>query len=108
MTSEQKNEGPMTCAEFQEHMPELYGAGHSLSAHEHVQNCENCAALVRDLEYIAEQARFLLPIHDPSPKVWENISASIFPEGSSERGEDDPRRVRRRTRNLGRFRRCRP
>jgi hypothetical protein len=32
---------------------------------------------VRDLEYIASQARLLLPIHDPSPAVWDNIQQAI-------------------------------
>lgn len=67
----------MTCAEFQETLPELFEAQHDLSAHEHLKSCENCAALVRDLEYIASQARLLLPIHDPSPGVWENIQQAI-------------------------------
>ena len=35
------------------------------------------AALVRDLEYIASQARLLLPIHDPSPAVWDNIQQAL-------------------------------
>jgi len=33
--------------------------------------------LVRDLEYIAQQAKLLLPIHDPSPGVWDNIRSAI-------------------------------
>lgn len=70
-------EKAMTCAEFQETLPELFEAQSDLSAHEHLKGCENCAALVRDLEYIASQARLLLPIHDPSPAVWENIQQAI-------------------------------
>ena len=67
----------MTCAEFQEKLPELFEAQADLSAQEHLKGCENCAALVRDLEYIAQQARLLLPIHDPSPAVWEHIQKAI-------------------------------
>jgi predicted anti-sigma-YlaC factor YlaD len=67
----------MTCAEFQEKLPELFEAQADLSAQEHLKSCENCAALVRDLEYIAQQARLLLPIHDPSPAVWEHIQKAI-------------------------------
>ena len=67
----------MTCAEFQDVLPELFEAHSDLSGHEHLKSCENCAALVRDLEYIASQARLLLPIHDPSPAVWDNIQQAL-------------------------------
>lgn len=71
----------MTCAEFQEKLPELFEAQADLSAQDHLKTCENCAALVRDLEYIAAQARLLLPIHDPSPAVWEHIQKAIHKDG---------------------------
>ncbi|MBT9330526.1 hypothetical protein D0Y96_005675 [Acidipila sp. 4G-K13] len=67
----------MTCAEFQESLPELFETHTDLTTHEHLKSCENCAALVRDLEYIASQAKLLLPIHDPSPGVWNNIQSAI-------------------------------
>jgi hypothetical protein len=67
----------MTCAEFQGTLPELFESQADLSAQDHLKTCENCAALVRDLEYIASQAKLLLPMHDPSPAVWENIQQAI-------------------------------
>ena len=67
----------MTCAEFQETLPELFEAHVDLKDQDHLRTCENCAALVRDLEYIASQARLLLPIHDPSPAVWDHIQKAI-------------------------------
>lgn len=70
----------MTCTEFQDTLPELFESQSDLSGHEHLKTCENCAALVRDLEYIASQARLLLPIHDPSPAVWDNIQQAIRQE----------------------------
>jgi hypothetical protein len=70
----------MTCAEFQEKLPELFETHADLSTDEHLKSCENCAALVRDLEYIASQAKLLLPIHDPSPAVWNNIQSAIREE----------------------------
>lgn len=74
-------EKTMTCAEFQEALPELFEKQSDLSAHDHLKSCENCAALVRDLEYIASQARLLLlPIHDPSPAVWDHIQQAIRQE----------------------------
>lgn len=71
----------MTCAEFQDCLPELFESGKNLSSEEHLKTCENCAALVRDLEYIAQQAKLLLPLHDPSPAVWDNIQTAIQHDG---------------------------
>ena len=70
----------MTCAEFQDQLPELFESGADLKEQEHLKTCEQCSALVRDLEYIAQQAKLLLPIHDPSPAVWENIQTSLSSE----------------------------
>ncbi|MDE1177624.1 MAG: hypothetical protein PW789_13620 [Edaphobacter sp.] len=87
MTSHnEKNDSPMTCAEFQEHLPELFAAGSEGAMDdpkllEHLKTCENCSALVRDLQYIADQARQLLePTHDPSDNVWEKIKNSMAAE----------------------------
>jgi hypothetical protein len=70
----------MTCSEFQDALPELFETQADLSGQEHLKSCENCAALVRDLQYIASQARLLLPIHDPSPEVWDHIQQAIRQE----------------------------
>ena len=70
-------EKTMTCSEFQDVLPELFESQADLSGHDHLKTCENCAALVRDLQYIASQAKLLLPIHDPSPAVWDNIQQAI-------------------------------
>ncbi|HSY03348.1 MAG TPA: hypothetical protein VK819_14395 [Acidobacteriaceae bacterium] len=67
----------MTCSEFQDTIPDLFEAHADLNAQEHIKACENCAALVRDLEYIASQAKLLLPMHDPSPAVWNNIQQAL-------------------------------
>lgn len=80
----------MTCADFQERLPELFETKADLSADEHLKTCENCAALVRDLEYIAQQAKLLLPIHDPSPGVWENIRTAIRNEPGPKGGPSKP------------------
>jgi hypothetical protein len=68
---------PMTCEEFQDQLPGLFESGAPLKEQEHLKTCEQCSALVSDLEYIAQQAKLLLPIHDPSPAVWENIQTSL-------------------------------
>jgi hypothetical protein len=67
----------MTCEQFQDQLPELFESGADLGSQEHLKSCEQCSALVRDLEYIAQQAKLLLPIHDPSPAVWDNIQATL-------------------------------
>lgn len=67
----------LTCAEFQQQLPELFESGIDLNQHPHLLDCENCAALVRDLQYIAQQAKLLLPIQDPSPTVWTKIRNAL-------------------------------
>ena len=76
-----QNGKTMTCAEFQDKLPELFESGNDLSKEQHLERCETCSALVRDLEYIAQQAKLLLPLRDPSPAVWENIQSAIHNDG---------------------------
>jgi hypothetical protein len=70
-----------SCAEFQELLPELMESGGVSADAAHLRTCANCAELVRDLNYIAEQAKLLLPMRDPSPQVWNNIEQSMRSEG---------------------------
>ena len=56
----------MSCAEFQAQLPELIGSGADARAHPHIQSCELCRALLADLETIAEAARQLFPVEEPS------------------------------------------
>ena len=65
------------CGTFQDRLPQLFESETDFSQEDHLKTCENCAELVRDLNYIAQQAKLLLPIHDPSPAVWENIKSSM-------------------------------
>ncbi len=74
------NETTVDCAVFQDQLPSLFESGEDLAGQEHLKTCENCSSLVRDLEYIAQQAKLLLPIHDPSPAVWENIQDALKKE----------------------------
>jgi hypothetical protein len=82
----------MSCSEFQEKLPELFAASEGSlddpTLRSHLDTCEKCSALVRDLQYIAEQARQLLqPVEEePSDDVWKKIQESIHsepPRGSS-------------------------
>ena len=74
----------MTQSQFEEHLPELFATSNGrisddpsltrfLDAH------PDCAALVRDLEYIADAARSLLEpaIAEPSDSVWNSIQGKL-------------------------------
>ncbi len=65
------------CAAFQQRLPQLFEAEADFSNEPHLRTCDNCAELVRDLQYIAQQAKLLMPIHDPAPAVWENIKTAL-------------------------------
>jgi hypothetical protein len=93
MTSQKSNsKSPVTlsCAEFQEQLPDLFASGgngvpEDPSLVEHLKTCDNCSALVRDLQYIADQASLLLqPTLEPSDNVWKRIQEGM----DSERAQD--------------------
>jgi hypothetical protein len=66
------------CARFQASMPERIGAGADLQSDPHMLTCERCRSLVRELEYIAEAARQLIPVEqEPPDKLWANIQLAI-------------------------------
>jgi hypothetical protein len=71
----------MTCAEFQKVLPEIIDGGGSEEQQEHLRTCPVCADLVADLRYIAEMAKLLVPMEDPSPRVWNGIELGIEREG---------------------------
>lgn len=88
----------MTPAEFEEYLPELFEAGGGkISEDPRFTNFfkanPNCAALVSDLETIAEQAKSLFePTGDgtgtePSDAVWSNI-ASKLKDGAGKEDEE--------------------
>ncbi|MGZ4879288.1 MAG: hypothetical protein ACXVIO_13980 [Candidatus Angelobacter sp.] len=71
----------MNCQQFQETLPYIIESGGGGEDEAHLQTCPSCASLVQDLRYIAEQAKLLLPMHDPNPRVWTNIEQSLKREG---------------------------
>jgi hypothetical protein len=71
----------MNCQQFQELLPYIIESGGKDEDESHLQTCPACASLVQDLRYIAEQAKLLLPMHDPNPRVWNNIEQSLQREG---------------------------
>jgi predicted anti-sigma-YlaC factor YlaD len=79
MTSDPKT---MSCEEFQSQLSELIGSGANLEDHPHLQNCDLCRQLIRELETIAEAARQLFPIQQPEDNLWERIESAIKKEDS--------------------------
>jgi hypothetical protein len=71
----------MNCQQFQEVLPYIIESGGKVDEETHLQQCPACAELVEELRYIADQAKLLLPLHDPNPRVWTNIEQSLQREG---------------------------
>ncbi len=75
----------MSVAEFEQYLPELFASGETGRLSEDPRLAKflganpNCAALVHDLETIAETAKSLLvPDQDePSDEVWSNIAKKL-------------------------------
>jgi hypothetical protein len=71
----------MTCAEFQKVLPYIIESGGNLEEEDHLKTCPICSDLVRDLRYIADQAKLLVPMEDPNPRVWDGIQKSLEKDG---------------------------
>jgi hypothetical protein len=72
----------MTPADFEKYLPEFFanGDGHVSTdprLQKFLKNHPDCAALVRDLEAIADQARSLFEPRDPGEAVWNNIQKKL-------------------------------
>jgi hypothetical protein len=80
----------MTVAQFEEYLPELFAAGGGKVSEDQrfkkfLGANPDCAALVSDLETIAEHAKSLFePTHDPSDSVWSNIASKLKEESAGE------------------------
>ncbi len=76
----------MTPADFEKYLPDFFanGDGH-VSTDPRLQtflkNNPDCAALVRDLEAIADQARSLFEPSDPGDGVWTGIQDKLKLQG---------------------------
>ena len=80
----------MTPADFENYLPEIFANGDGrVSTDPRLQtflkNNPDCAALVRDLEAIADQARSLFEPTDPGDSVWTGIQDKLKLQDS----EDD-------------------
>ena len=72
----------MTPADFEQYLPDFFanGDGHVSTdprLQTFLQNNPDCAALVRDLEAIADQARSLFEPTEPSDAVWTEIQKKM-------------------------------
>jgi hypothetical protein len=73
--------------EFERYLPELFANGDGKVSQDprlkdFLARNPDCAALVSDLETIAETAKSLFaPVGDPSDKVWSNIQSKLREEG---------------------------
>jgi hypothetical protein len=76
-----RGEREMTCKEFQSDLPFIIDSGGNAEHQEHLKTCHVCSDLVADLKYIAEQAKLLVPMEDPAPRVWEGIQKTLHREG---------------------------
>jgi hypothetical protein len=76
-----EDENYMNCQKFQEVLPYIIESGGNEEEEAHLRTCPHCAELVQDLKYIATQAKLLLPMHDPSPRVWAGIEQSLHSQG---------------------------
>jgi len=56
-------------------------SGTSAEQRAHLRNCPECAKLVADLLVIACSAGDLRAAHEPHPRVWKSIEASLRREG---------------------------
>lgn len=84
----------MTPADFEQYLPELFLTGGKISKDPRLARFlaanPDCAALVRDLETIAETAKSLFePSHEPSDAVWSNIASKLQEESADDGGVSD-------------------
>lgn len=71
----------MTCADFQKVLPDIIEIGGTAEQEAHLKSCQVCTDLVADLRYIAEAAKMLVPMEEPSPGVWTGIEKALEKEG---------------------------
>ncbi|HEX9199030.1 MAG TPA: hypothetical protein VF865_05690 [Acidobacteriaceae bacterium] len=88
--------------EFENYLPDLFATGNGKVSQDprlkkFLSQHPDCAALVSDLETIADTARSLFePVEDPSDKVWSNIQSKLREEaalGPRDDGEDEVREI---------------
>jgi hypothetical protein len=90
----------MKAEEFESVLPDLFASGSGKVSSDprlakFLAANPDCAALVRDLETIAEHARSLFePVEDPSDSVWSGIQSKLRQEPGFAFPDDDPDEVK--------------
>ena len=77
----------MTCAEFEEVLPDLLEGSRSLEIEAHLKACPQCAELVSDLRAITEECKLLRASEEPPAEVWHSIESTLRAEGIIRRHE---------------------
>jgi hypothetical protein len=87
----------MECEKVQQRAHEAVENGQSfVDEDKHLETCPACAALVQDLQYIAQQAKLLLPLHNPDSEARFVLEAGVDQENLLQsRQRSDRRRVSR-------------
>lgn len=86
--------------EFEQYLPDLFATGNGKVSQDprlkkFLTQHPDCAALVSDLETIAETARSLFePVADPSDNVWKNIQSKLREESAIGPLDDDEEALR--------------
>jgi hypothetical protein len=80
----------MTCAEFEQVLPDLMDGAHNLEVEAHLNSCPKCWELVSDLRAITDECKLLRSSEEPSPQVWNSIESALRREGLIR--ENEPRR----------------
>ena len=72
----------LSCKQFEDQLPDLVDGGEwSVDQRAHGMNCSSCTSLVEDLRQIAQEAPELAAMHEPSPRVWQELRKSLLAEG---------------------------
>jgi uncharacterized protein with HEPN domain len=84
MSTDPLNFENMTVSEFEARLPDLFANGsgrvsEDRSVQRFLEQNPTCAALVHDLEYIADAAKRLMEPteEEPSDNVWSNIQSKL-------------------------------
>jgi len=88
----------MTCAEFQQVLPEMLEGDRNTEHAAHLASCSACSDLISDLKAISEAARQLRASDEPSPRLWNSLEIALRQEGLIRQPQREPALVSSRAR----------
>lgn len=71
----------MTCAEFENALPDFLDGGGGADLRSHAASCDTCSELVSSLQAIMTGAKTVQGAEEPSPRVWNSIESALRREG---------------------------